>query len=231
MAQVVAIRHVAFEDLGMLDPLLRRRGHQVAYLDAWRDDIESARDADLVVVLGGPIGAYQEDLFPFLAHERALLRERIQSDRAVLGICLGAQIMALAMGAGVAPGPQKELGYAPVDLTEAGRRSPLAWLNGLPVLHWHGDCAELPPGADLLARTDACPVQAFAISDHGLALQFHIETEASGVEAWLIGHSLEISQVAATGVGRLRQDAAIHSGALNAAAAELAREWLEPLGL
>ncbi len=231
MARVTAIRHVHFEGLGMLDPLLRERNHQIAYLDAWRDDLEAARSADLLVVLGGPIGAYQDDLYPFLATERTLVAERLQSDQAVLGICLGAQIMALAMGADVTPGPRRELGYAPVGLTARGRQSPLACLDGVPVLHWHGDCAELPVGAALLAHTPACPVQAFAVENHGLALQFHVEADPAGIEAWLVGHCLEISQTADTGIQRLRADAARWSSTLNGAGEELFRNWLSPLGL
>ena len=231
MATVVAIRHVHFEDLGMLAPLLARRGHQVGYVDAWRDDLEPAREADLLVVLGGPIGAYQEDAYPFLATEIPLVAERIRAGRPVLGICLGHQIMALALGAEVAPGPRRELGYFPIELTDRGRCSPLAHLAGLAVLHWHGDCAGLPKGADLLARTPACGVQAFAVGGHGLALQFHIEVEAAGLEAWLIGHALEISQTDCADPARLRAGAARWSGSLNRAAAELIGQWLEPLGL
>ena len=231
MATVIAIRHVHFEDLGVLGPLLAGRGHRVDYLDAWRDDLSPAREADLLVVLGGPIGAYEADLYPFLATEIALVAERLRARRPVLGICLGHQIMALALGAAVAPGPRRELGYFPVELTGCGRRSPLARLAHLAVLHWHGDCAELPEGADLLARTPDCGVQAFAVGEHGLALQFHVEAQAAGLEAWLIGHALEISQTEGVGVDRLRADAARWSNTLNRAAEELFRRWLEPLGL
>ena len=231
MATVTAIRHVHFEDLGMLERLLRGRGHRVCYLDAWRDDLAPARDADLLVVLGGPIGAYEEGIYPSLAGEIALVAERLRGGRPVLGICLGHQIMARALGAEVAPGPRRELGYFPLELTDRGRRSPLARLDGLAVLHWHGDCAGLPGGADLLALTPDCGVQAFALGAHGLALQFHVEVEAAGLEAWLIGHALEISQTDGADVERLRADAARCSDSLNRAAEELLVQWLEPLGL
>lgn len=231
MARVVAIRHVHFEDLGMLGPLLGRRGHRVEYLDAWRDDLAPARDAGLLVVLGGPIGAYEEDLYPFLVAERELVAERLRTGLPVLGICLGHQIMARALGAEVAPGARRELGYFPVELTGRGRRSPLAHLEGRAVLHWHGDCAALPAGAELLALTPDCGVQAFAVGGHGLALQFHVEAEVGGIEAWLVGHALEIAQTDGVEVTRLRADARRWGPRLNRAAADLFGQWLEPLGL
>ena len=231
MAEVAAIRHVHFEDLGLLGPLLSRRGHRVTYLDAWRDDLAPARESELMVVLGGPIGAYEEVPYPFLAGERSLVTERLRSGRPVLGICLGHQIMAKALGAEVAPGRQRELGYFPVELTDCGLRSPLSHLEGLAVLHWHGDCATLPEGAELLASTPACAVQAFALDDHGLGLQFHVEAEPDGLEAWLVGHALEISQADCVDVGQLRVDAKRWSEELGRAAERLFVAWLEPLGL
>lgn len=231
MANVIAIRHVHFEDLGVLGRMLCRRGHRVSYLNAWCDDLAPAREANLLVVLGGPIGAYEAESYPFLATELALVGERLRTGRPVLGICLGHQIMALALGAEVAPGPRRELGYFPVELTDRGLRSPLAHLAELAVLHWHGDCAALPEGADLLALTPDCGVQAFAVAGHGLALQFHVEVEAAGLEAWLIGHALEISQTDGADPARLRSDAARWSNSLNRAAEDLVGQWLEPLGL
>jgi GMP synthase (glutamine-hydrolysing) len=103
-------------------------------------------------------------------------------------------MMAYALGAEVKPGPEKEIGWAPVDLTETGKTSVLAPLQGVPVLHWHGDNCALPSGAASLARTRVCPCQAFTIDRHALALQFHIEMNPAHIEQWLIGHAVELGR-------------------------------------
>src|SRR5579863_249412 len=160
----LAVRHVAFEDLGLLGPLLSARGYDVRYHDAGIEPFaaDSLVAPDLVVVLGGPIGVYEQDTYPFIAGEIAAVAARLQSNKPILGICLGAQMMAAALGARVAPGPVKEIGFAPLTLSEAGQASVLAPLATTLVLHWHGDNCELPRGCTLLASTTHCPVQAFA---------------------------------------------------------------------
>jgi GMP synthase (glutamine-hydrolysing) len=196
MKSCVVVRHVTFEDLGLLGPLVSARGYQVHYHEAGLDrfDAGTLLAPDLVIVLGGPIGVYQSDVYPFIGDEIAALAARIDANKPLLGICLGAQMMAAALGARVAPGPVKEIGYAPLALTAAGRQSVLAPLAGVPVLHWHGDNCELPPGCECLAATRHCPVQAFARGRTQLALQFHLETEPARLEAWLVGHALELDK-------------------------------------
>ena len=180
----LAIKNVAFEDLGLIEPLLAARGFTVRYADAATDDLQALDPLapDLLVVLGGPIGAYQEELYPFLRPELALIERRLQADRPTLGICLGSQLVARALGARVYPGSAgKEIGWAPIALTEAGAGSALRHLapERTPVFHWHGDTFDLPTGATRLASTAAYPNQAFRWGGHVLALQFHCEvTEA-----------------------------------------------------
>ena len=192
----VAVRHVAFEDLGLLGPLLAARGYDIRYHDAGiaRFDAETLVAPDLVVVLGGPIGVYERDSYPFIGDEIAAIAARIAANKPLLGICLGAQMMAAALGARVAPGPVKEIGWAPLTLTPAGQASVLALLGSSPVLHWHGDNCELPAGCERLAATTHCPVQAFARTPAQLALQFHLETEPARFETWLVGHTVELSK-------------------------------------
>ena len=196
MTECIAIRHLAFEDVGLMSGLLGERGIGVSYLDAGIDRFDPAQiaAADLVIVLGGPIGVYEEDQYPFLHDELAALRARLDTGRPTLGICLGAQLIAKALGAKVAPGRQKEIGWGPIALSEAGSASVLAPFDGVPVLHWHGDNAALPAGAIGLASTPACPVQAFAIGRTVLALQFHIEADPARIEQWLVGHTVELGK-------------------------------------
>ena len=194
--QCLAVRHVAFEDLGLLGPLVSSRGYGVRYHDAGLQPFDAATllAPDLLIVLGGPIGVYEHDRYPFIADEIAAIKARIAANKPILGICLGAQMMAAALGARVTPGAIKEIGWAPLTLTASGRESVLAPLGVTPVLHWHGDNCELPAGCTLLASTPHCPVQAFARMPIQLALQFHLETEPAHFESWLIGHTVELGK-------------------------------------
>jgi GMP synthase-like glutamine amidotransferase len=145
MRRAIAIRHVAFEDLGSLAAVLQRRGFALAYRDATVDDLAAADivDSDLLAVLGGPIGAYEP--YAFLNDELRVIEKRLRAGKPVLGICLGGQLLARALGARVYRGNGKEIGWSPLTLTAAGRRSCLAPLgDGTPVLHWHGDTFDLP---------------------------------------------------------------------------------------
>jgi GMP synthase (glutamine-hydrolysing) len=192
----LAVRHVAFEDLGLLGPLAVARGYDVRYHDAGIEpfDAQTLAAPDLVVVLGGPIGVYETEAYPFIADEIAAIAARLDANKPILGICLGAQMMAAALGARVAPGSVKEIGWAPLTLTPAGRASVLAPLGASPVLHWHGDNCELPAGCERLASTPHCPVQAFFRAPSQLALQFHVETEPARFESWLVGHTVELGK-------------------------------------
>jgi GMP synthase (glutamine-hydrolysing) len=224
----LAVRHVAFEDLGLLGPLVTSRGYQVRYHDAGIDPFDSKTllAPDVVIVLGGPIGVYERDAYPFLAGEVAAIELRIAAEKPILGICLGAQLMAVALGARVAPGPCKEIGWAPLQLTADGRKSALAPLSATPVLHWHGDNCDLPAHCLLLASTAACPVQAFTRSPSQLALQFHLETEPARFESWLIGHTVELGK-AGIDPNELRKQARTFGSATCEVGRKVLAAWLE----
>ncbi|WP_030539549.1 glutamine amidotransferase [Sphingobium sp. DC-2] len=226
----VAIRHVPFEDLGTFAQPLAQAGYALRYCDVGVDDLATVApvETDLIIALGGPVGVYETRSHPFLVDEMQLLKERLAADRPTLGICLGAQIMAAALGAGVAPGDEKEIGFAPISLTRAGAAGPLAHLIDTPVLHWHGDRFEMPAGAERLAETAACDHQAFALGPNILGLQFHPEADGERIERWLIGHACEL---AAAGIDpcALRAEAARHGAALRDAGRLMFSQWLKEL--
>ena len=230
MKEVVAIRHVAFEHLGTLAPLLSGRGFRIRYLDVGSADLKAFDPLSpaLLVILGAPIGAYDEAEYPFLADELRIIEQRLQAERPILGICLGAQLMARALGSRVYPGQAREIGWAPIRLTPEGERSCLAGLEecGFQVLHWHGDTFDLPPNAVRLASTAATSNQAFSVGTKVLGLQFHLEADPAEIERWLIGHAHEIG---ANGLSpsAIRADTARHGAAVAAATNRCIRRWLE----
>lgn len=223
----LVIRHVAFEDLGHFAPVLAEQGYAVRYLDMGLDALDAGRvaGADLLVVLGGPIGVYEEDKYPFLTDEIAQIAARLRAGKPTLGICLGAQLMARALGARVYPGPAKEIGFAPLTLTEAGKTACVAGFDGVPVLHWHGDTFDLPEGATLLASTAICRQQAFSYGRNAIGFQFHPEAGAAGFERWLIGHTCELA-AAGLSVPALRAEHERLAPVLAAPAQACLRMWL-----
>lgn len=225
---VIALRHVAFEDLGILDPLLTARGYDVRYVEAGVGtlDAQALLAADLVVILGGPIGVYETARYPFLRDEQQAIAARLEQDKPTLGICLGAQLMAQALGATVASTGRAEIGYAPLTLTEEGRVSVLGSLGTVPVLHWHGDQFAIPAGASRLAQTPGFPNQAFSRGPRILGLQFHLEADPTRLERWLIGHAHELS-AHRVDPGVLRRDTARYGAALAKCAHAIFTTWLD----
>lgn len=228
----LVLRHVHFEDLAVFAPVLKSGGYGIEVLDAPTCDLASisALAPDLLIVLGGPVGVGDVHAYPFLGQEQALLRERLSAERPTLGVCLGAQLMASALGAFVGSTGVKEIGFSPLTLTDAGRSSPLRHLETATVLHWHGDSFEIPQGATLLASTPACANQAFSIGHHGLGLQFHPEVDGAALESWLVGHAVEL---ASTGIDpvTLRADGRRHAADLKTAGQAMLAEWLDQLPL
>ena len=235
MASVVALRHVAFEDLGTLEDLFKERGWSVDYLDA--PTVDWARfDSlvpDLLVILGGPIGANSEEEYPFLTSEISAIRKRLEVNRPTLGICLGAQLIARALGAKVYKGRETEIGWKPLLLSEKGKTSPARHLSAEHcfMFHWHGDTFDLPEGAVLLAGTEACPHQIFSWGESTLAFQCHPEVRAQDLENWFVGHAVEVGAAKDTNVMQLRADTVRYSADLERSGRACFGEWLNQLDL
>jgi GMP synthase (glutamine-hydrolysing) len=225
---VLALRHVHFEDLGAFEIPLREAGYVIRYVEAGLDDTKSFDPPDLLAILGGPIGAYEDDRYPFIATELALISAQLNAGKPLLGICLGAQLIARALGARVYPGRSKEIGWKALTLTPDGEKI-LGPLKDTPVLHWHGDTFDLPEGAVNLALTDVCDHQAFIFGRNVLAFQFHPEAQENGFERWLIGHTSEIAGTPGVSVRQLRAEMSQYAVQCARQGQAVLRSWLRQL--
>jgi GMP synthase (glutamine-hydrolysing) len=232
---VNVIRHLAFEDLASFASILQANDYQVNYIEAadfaYSPDALSQLNAlsdDPLIVLGGPISVNDGELFAFLQAEVDLLKKRIAGDKPTLGICLGAQLIASALGAKVYPGHEKEIGWSALHLTKAGEQSALRYLAGehCRVLHWHGETFDLPEKAVLLASSEKYPHQAFSYGKKVLALQFHPEVTQRSLERWFIGHIGEIMQTDGTSVTQLRAETHRYANQLEVQGELFFNSWL-----
>lgn len=222
-----AVRHVGFEDLGSFEAIFREAGYDIEYLDVASRDLSAVDplEADLLVVLGGPIGVNDQEAYPVVTQELDLLRVRLGAYRPTMGICLGAQLMAAALGSRVYPGPSREIGWSILDLPAGRDRNPLRALDGVPVLHWHADTFDLPDDCVHLASTAICLNQAFSRGPNILGLQFHPELAAERFEHWLLGHASELATAGISPIA-LRQETQLYGERLEIASAALLRDWL-----
>ncbi|ANF32443.1 hypothetical protein A0130_12850 [Leifsonia xyli] len=226
----VILQHDPTIHLGNIGPVLVEHGYELRIVDASSEDVTAIdpAEADLVVVLGGEMGAYQTDEFPFLQAERDLLRARLEAERPTLGVCLGAQLMAGALGQRVYRGDTTQIGYRRVEPTEAGADSPIRHFDGVPVVEWHGDTFELPEEATLLASSSDYSNEAFAIGDFALAVQFHPEVTDEMHEAWVADGYNELDELAIDPEA-LRRDRELHSARMQEASRAAFSEWLSSL--
>jgi GMP synthase-like glutamine amidotransferase len=187
--RILVFQHVPVEHPGAFCQFWRENGHEwcTVELDAGHA-IPDLNDFDLLVVMGGPMDVWQDDLYPWLVSEKAAIRHWVKDlGQPFLGICLGHQLLAAALGGVVRLMEQQEIGLGEVALTEAGRRDPLFAGFAAPVetFQWHGaEVSQLPDGAEVLAMNSSCPIQAFRYGPHAYGLQYHVEITASTVAEW-----------------------------------------------
>lgn len=226
MKTLLALRHVPFEDLGSFASLLSRAGFGIRYAEAPTADFTALGKEhwDLLIVLGGPIGVNDQADYPFLSPELKFVEARLKTDAPTLGICLGSQFMAKALGARIYKGERMEIGWKPITLKDAAQSSCLRHLRS-PVFHWHGDAFDCPKDALPLAATDLYPQQAFAWGKATLAIQFHPEVTAQGLEQWWVGNVGEMRELGLK-PGEFRRETEKHAAAMEKEAAAMLKDWL-----
>lgn len=189
MGKVLVCQHVAYEPLGTLNPLLKRFGLRIRYVNFGREPEAQPKleGYQALILLGGPMNLDQEKKFPHLSYEIHLVEQALQQEIPVLGICLGAQIVAKALGAKVKKNPEKEIGWYPIEITPEGQKDPVLkhfqpreW-----IFQWHGDTFDIPRGTDHLATSSTCVNQAFCYGDKVYGFQFHMEADEALIERWL----------------------------------------------
>ena len=170
-------QHVPFEGLGSIEPWLKSAGYEITgtrFFEPWK--FPNINKIDLLVVMGGPMSANDEKTFEWLRVEKQFIHDIIKLEKAVLGICLGAQLIASAMGARIYQNPTKEIGWFPIRSVTSNADSTFEFPESVEVFHWHDETFNLPPKAIHTAESDGCEIQAFQIGRSVIGLQFHLET-------------------------------------------------------
>ncbi len=238
MRKILVFQHVAHELLGTLNPLLKDSGFRIRYVNFDRDPAaRPSLDGYFgLVVLGGPMSVDQVDLYPFLAVEVELVAEALQRGMPVLGICLGAQLLARALGADVRPHHSKEIGWYQINPTAAGADDPVfAGMSDTEhIFQWHGDTFDIPSGAVHLASSPDCENQAFRYGDTAYGFQFHLEVDRPMVERWLtVPHNRqEITDLnGAIDPEQIRSDTLQHIDKLQRLSDDTFSRWIKLFGL
>jgi len=224
------IRHVPHEGVAGFRAPIEAAGYAVSRIDVTDPAFPDVdlREPDLLIMMGGPMGVYEQDVYPWIGCQLRRLALRLEAERPTLGVCFGAQMMAAALGAHVFAGPRKEVGFHPVTV-RSDLPSPLRHLDGVPVLHWHGDTFDLPERVELLASSHVYAHQAFRRGANLLALQFHAEMgEDPRFDAWIEQWPESVVE-AGRDVPGMRADHDRHGPAAVAAGRAMIGEWLAGL--
>ncbi|MCL4476838.1 MAG: type 1 glutamine amidotransferase [Nitrospirae bacterium] len=193
---VLILKNVSTEGPGTIEDFLREQGIPYRIVELEKEAVPHPDEFDTLVMMGGPMSVNEEEIYPYIKRERELVKEFIAGGKRVFGVCLGAQIMAKALGAEVYVGPEKEIGWYEIELTEDGIRDPLMkklavhpragdFWKRFRVFHWHGETFDVPSGAVRLAKSALYPNQAFRYGNNAYAFQFHIEVKKEMIYEWL----------------------------------------------
>ena len=173
------LQHVPFENLGSMENYFLSRGYQISSTKLYSEEnFPGLEDFDWLIIMGGPMGVYDEDRFPWLKNEKRFISDVIEAGKVLLGVCLGAQLIASVLGAKVYKNRFREIGWFPITRSETPAETILGKVlpETLEVFHWHGDTFDIPEGATLLASSEACHNQGFVIENRIVGFQFHLET-------------------------------------------------------
>lgn len=183
--RIHVIIHAAFEKLGVIESWIKQKNYILTTTHTYKgEELPQHSDFDFLIIMGGPQSPLELNKHPYLRNEITLAKHAVQANKVMLGICLGAQIIAEALGAATERSPNKEIGVYPIQLTKEGAQDPLFKLfpQKFDVMHWHNDMPGLPEGGVLLAKSEGCPRQAFRYGDRIYGLQFHLEMTAELVK-------------------------------------------------
>lgn len=232
MSKVWVLQHAECETLGIIANALENEGVTAEYIRAFDGQPvpQDMGDASGLIVMGGPMGVYQRDTYPHLSDELRLIEHALQTDIPILGVCLGSQLLAAALGAPVTPGPRKEIGWYPVSLTEGAQEDAL--LDGIQspftAFHWHGDVYTLPHGAVPLASSEMTAYQAFRYGNNAYGFLFHMETTAAIATEMTRIFANELHE-AGVEPSTIQSGVKAHLSALNAVGATVFGRWAETL--
>lgn len=229
--KTLIVCHKAKTDAGAFEKILRERGYDIELYLAYKDGVKDIDpyEHDLAIFMGGPMGAYQNDIFPYLNYEIDYIEKRLARGMPYLGICLGAQLMAKALGSPVFPGePGKEIGWHSIKVNEAGMKTPVRYLDESKtrMMQWHGDTFDKPKEAVLLASSLLYKNQAVSYGKKALGLQCHPEVTRSNIELWLATGYQELQQAGLT-VPLLRAQTLEYLSTLRTQRSLFFNEWLD----
>ena len=203
---VLILKNIASEGPGTIEDFLRNNNISYSIVEMSREDLPSADNYDTLIIMGGPMSVNEADIYPYITKEEELVKDFIKKGKKILGICLGAQIMAKALGAKVYVGPEKEIGWYDIELQENGIRDPFItklathpragdFWRKFKVFHWHGETFDIPEGTVRVAKSVLYPNQAFRLGNRAYAFQFHIEVTKEMIYDWLSNEPVDMDRI------------------------------------